>query len=89
MVRQQVGNGNTWCLRESEPTLPAKKQKIKKIMEEMEMEKIRNFFKDESGANMVEYALLVALIGVALIVTIQGLTGGIQGTFQKAQAQLG
>ncbi len=49
------------------------------------MEKIRNFFKDESGANMVEYALLVALIGVVLITVIStALTPAIQGTFQSA-----
>ena len=28
------------------------------------MEKMRNFFKDESGATMVEYGLMVALIAV-------------------------
>jgi hypothetical protein len=33
-------------------------------MEEMEMEKIRNFFKDDSGATMVEYGLMIALIAV-------------------------
>ncbi len=48
------------------------------------MERIRNFFKDESGAGMVEYALLVALIGVALIATIQLLTGGITTTLTSA-----
>ena len=31
------------------------------------MEKMRNFFKDESGATMVEYGLMVALIAVACI----------------------
>jgi len=31
------------------------------------MEKIRNFFKDESGASAVEYGLLVALIAVVII----------------------
>lgn len=53
------------------------------------MEKIKRFFKDESGADMVEYALLVALIGVALIVTIKALTTGIQGTFETATTELG
>ncbi len=48
------------------------------------MEKIRNFFKDESGANMVEYALLVALIGIALIGTLTILQGGIDTAFQNA-----
>ena len=52
------------------------------------MEKIRNFFKDESGAGMVEYGLLVALIGVVLIGTINLLTGGLTNTFSKATTEL-
>jgi pilus assembly protein Flp/PilA len=32
------------------------------------MEKIRNFFKDESGATMVEYGLMVALVAVIVAV---------------------
>ena len=36
-------------------------------MEERKMEKMRNFFKDESGATMVEYGLMVALIAVVCI----------------------
>ena len=31
------------------------------------MERIKNFFKDESGASAVEYGLLVSLIAVAII----------------------
>jgi pilus assembly protein Flp/PilA len=31
------------------------------------MERIRNFFKDDSGATMVEYGLMVALIAVVCI----------------------
>ena len=57
-------------------------------MEEREMEKIRNFFKDESGAGMVEYGLLVALIGVVLIGTINLLTGGLTNTFSKDTTEL-
>jgi pilus assembly protein Flp/PilA len=52
------------------------------------MEKIRNFFKDESGASMVEYALLVSLIGVAAIVAVTALGGGVIATFSEATAQL-
>jgi pilus assembly protein Flp/PilA len=37
------------------------------------MEKIRNFFKDESGASAVEYGLLVALIAVAIIGAVTSL----------------
>ena len=38
------------------------------------MERIKNFFKDESGASAVEYGLLVALIAVTIIgaVTLVG-----------------
>lgn len=64
-------------------------KKNKKYWRKENMEKIRNFFKDESGANMVEYALLVALIGVALIGTVTALTGGITGTFTTATTALG
>ena len=52
------------------------------------MEKMRNFFKDESGANMVEYALLVALIGVALITVLTALKGNIQTAFNNAGSSI-
>ncbi|MCH9053516.1 MAG: Flp family type IVb pilin [Proteobacteria bacterium] len=45
--------------------------------------------KDESGAGMVEYALLVALIGVLLIATLVALAGGINGAFNTAITALG
>ena len=45
--------------------------------------------KDESGAGMVEYALLVALIGVLLIGTLVALAGGINSTFNTAITALG
>jgi len=34
------------------------------------MERIRNSLKDESGASLVEYGLLVALIAIACIVAL-------------------
>jgi pilus assembly protein Flp/PilA len=52
------------------------------------LQKIKNFLKDDEGATMVEYALLVALIGVALIVVIQGLRGGIGNVFTNATTEL-
>ena len=45
--------------------------------------------KDESGAGMVEYALLVALVGVLLIATLVALAGGINTTFNTAITALG
>ena len=57
------------------------------------MNKIKTFvarlFKDESGAGMVEYALLVALIGVLLIATLIALAGGIQAAMNTAIVALG
>ena len=45
--------------------------------------------KDESGAGMVEYALLVALVGVLLIGTLIALTGGINSAFNSAISVMG
>ena len=46
------------------------------------MDRIKNFFKDESGASAVEYGLLVALIAVVIITAItllgQNLVGHLQ-----------
>jgi pilus assembly protein Flp/PilA len=44
---------------------------------------VKRFIKEESGATMVEYAILVALIAVAVIVTVGVLGGKIDSTFQK------
>jgi pilus assembly protein Flp/PilA len=43
---------------------------------------IKRFVKEESGATMVEYAILVALIAVAVIVTVSVLGQKIDATFQ-------
>ncbi|MGB8992754.1 MAG: Flp family type IVb pilin [Desulfobaccales bacterium] len=52
------------------------------------MERIKDFFKDESGASAVEYGLLVALIAVALIGAMRALSGSIQGAFTTASDAL-
>ena len=43
----------------------------------------------DEGAGMVEYALLVALIGVLLVVALGALRGGIIETFNDAISVLG
>lgn len=48
------------------------------------MERIKNFFKDESGASMVEYGLLVALIAVVCIAAVQALGLNISAVFNTA-----
>lgn len=44
---------------------------------------VKRFIKEESGATMVEYAILVALIAVAVIVTVGFLGQKIDSTFQR------
>ncbi|MEM9358037.1 MAG: Flp family type IVb pilin, partial [Pseudomonadota bacterium] len=44
--------------------------------------------KCESGATAIEYALLAALIAVALISSMQSVTNGITGTFTKVKDNL-
>jgi pilus assembly protein Flp/PilA len=48
------------------------------------MERIKNFFKDESGASAVEYGLLVALIAVAIIVGAGALGGAVNTKLNNA-----
>ena len=43
-----------------------------------------NFLRDEEGATLVEYVLLVALIGVAAVVAITFLSNKAQNTLNKA-----
>ena len=49
---------------------------------------LKKFFKDESGQGMVEYALIIALIAVVVIVAVTALGGGIQDTFKGAKDEL-
>ena len=49
---------------------------------------IKGLFAGEEGATMVEYALLVALIGAALVVTVQGLSTAIGGKFSSVGATI-
>ena len=48
------------------------------------MERIKNFFKDESGASAVEYGLLVALIAVVIITAVTTLGTNLSDKFQEA-----
>lgn len=53
------------------------------------MKKFMNWFKnEESGQGMVEYALIIGLVAIALIIALGWVTGGIQGVFQRIQTAL-
>ena len=49
---------------------------------------MRSFWMDESGQDMAEYALLLALIALVLIIAIQSFRGAIQARFQEATTEL-
>jgi pilus assembly protein Flp/PilA len=44
---------------------------------------LQKFIKDESGASMVEYAILVALIAIAVITTVALVRDALNATFQQ------
>ena len=52
------------------------------------MEMVKKFFKDESGATMIEYGLMVALIAIATIAAVNMLQGGLNTTFNNAADQM-
>ncbi|MCW8923635.1 MAG: Flp family type IVb pilin [Gammaproteobacteria bacterium] len=50
------------------------------------MNMIKQFFNDESGATMVEYAVLVALIAVAVIATVVLVGEALDAKFEEIRA---
>ncbi len=52
------------------------------------MEKVRNFFKDECGATMIEYGLMVALIACVCIAAVTLIGTNLQGSFNKSADSL-
>ena len=47
------------------------------------MEMIKKFFNDESGATMVEYAIMVALLAIAVATTVGLVAEQLNNTFDK------
>ena len=52
------------------------------------MKKLMSFFKEEEGAGMVEYGLLVALIAIGLILTLGQVRDGLIALFQRVVTEL-
>lgn len=52
------------------------------------MERIKKLFKDEEGATMVEYALMLALIAVVCITIVTTLGGRVKTVFTTADTAL-
>ncbi len=53
------------------------------------MKKLMSFFKEEDGAGMVEYGLLVALIAIGLIITLGSVRQGLVDLFNRVVTELG
>lgn len=49
---------------------------------------IKEFMNEESGQGMAEYALIIALVGIALIAVLNKLSKGIGGVFSKTSDTL-
>jgi len=52
------------------------------------MDNVRRFIADDQGADLVEYALLVGLIALALTTTLSGVATSITGLFGKINSKL-
>ena len=52
------------------------------------MKKLVDFLRDEEGASMAEYALLIGLIVVAMITVLNTFQGKLAGTFNAAGNKL-
>ena len=50
------------------------------------LNKVRNFLRDESGASLAEYAILLVIIGGATVVAITALQTGINARLNNATA---
>jgi pilus assembly protein Flp/PilA len=48
----------------------------------------RKLWRDEEGATMVEYALMLALIAIVAILVVTALGNKVAATFDNAQTQL-
>jgi len=51
-------------------------------------QKLINFFKDEEGATMVEYALMLALIAIVCIAVVKLIGTSANDVFNEAATQL-
>ena len=52
------------------------------------MRTFAKMFKDESGATAIEYGLIAALVGVAIIAGLNALSGGLNTLFNNIVSSL-
>lgn len=51
------------------------------------MELMKRLMKEEEGQGLVEYALIIALVSIAIAATLSLLEGGIEGVFNDIIAE--
>ena len=56
--------------------------------EEVEMERIKRFFKEEEGVTAIEYGLIAAIVAVGIIAILGTLKDGLIGTFQAVADEM-
>lgn len=49
---------------------------------------LKRFLKNEDGATAIEYGLIAALIGVAIVAAVSGLGDSLNGTFTNVATEL-
>ena len=64
-------------------------QQLRSAKRERTTEKLRNFFKDESGASAVEYGLMVAPIAVVIIAVVNTLGITMRSKFNRVATAIG
>ena len=52
------------------------------------MNLLKNLHKEEAGQDLIEYALIAALIAVVLVASLKTVANGISNEFSKVTAQL-
>ena len=50
---------------------------------------INKFIKDEDGATAIEYGLIAALVGIAIIAAVRALGSELNSTFSEVSSALG
>jgi pilus assembly protein Flp/PilA len=70
-------------------TIKAKEAPVNQSGKKRTMEKLRNFFEEESGATAVEYGLLVALIAVVIISGVTTLGTNLKTKFNSVATSIG
>ncbi len=54
----------------------------------VEVEKVRDFFKKEEGQTLVEYALILVLIAIVVLLMLSALGGSVCNTFNTVNSAL-